>query len=51
MSLLLLWLFKLKVHNCLNSINLIPYTEEQKMEICIERILKEERKYGGNTRR
>ena len=51
MSLVLLWLFQLRVNNCLNSLNLIPFSPEQKMEICIERILKEERKYARNTGR
>ena len=45
MSLILLWLFQLKVANCVINFpyNILPWTLEQKQNFCIEQELKKER--------
>jgi len=44
MSLMLLWLFQLRVHVCTQQFTLMPMSHEQKVEICIAQVLKEERR-------
>jgi len=48
MSLLLLWVFQLKLSYCVNNIdfNLFPITHEQKIDYCIKILLKEENENG-----
>jgi len=42
MGLILFWLFNLKIQVCTQQVTLIPYTQEQKVEICLKQILKDE---------
>ena len=44
MSLLLLWVFQLKVSVCVVNFpfSILPYTNEQRVDICIDRILRDE---------
>ena len=44
MGLIFLWVFKLRVDYCTQTVMLLPYTPAEKFEICLERVLKEERK-------
>ena len=51
MGLIFLWVFSLQIHSCVVNFNsfipfsLIPMPFEQKKEICLERILRSERRY------
>jgi len=53
MGIILLWLFNLKVSVCVTKFpyTVLPFTHDEKVEICIAKILREERYGNKNTTR
>ena len=56
MELALYWsifLFNLRIHNCINNFpyTFLPFTYDEKKEICIAKVLREERYGNKNTTR
>jgi hypothetical protein len=50
MGIILFWLFKLKVGNCVNSmVNIYPMSYEEKREICTEYVNAQEQLYNFKT--
>jgi len=46
MGIILFWIFQLKISNCFNNINLVPFSNEERINLCIDRILREENAYA-----
>ena len=38
-----IFLFNLRVQQCYNNINLLPFSNQERKEICIQRVIKQER--------